>query len=76
VTDDRIYLLFSGNRDQGNRTKWICGDLILILDWNGNLKELWNLNESIYTFAVDEDKHVIYSHSFSETGNLIKASIQ
>lgn len=76
VTDNYIYLLYSGNtRGSKNKIDWICGQSILKLDWDGNEIEYWKLNEPILTFAIDEDKGIIYSHSFSNSNEIIKASI-
>lgn len=74
ATNENFYLLFSGETID-NSVKSICGNYILVISWDGELKEVWNLNEPIYAFAIDENNHMLYSHSYSKNGALLKADL-
>lgn len=72
VTGNYIYLLFSGcKRDEKN---WANGNEIHVFSWDGKPQKRYVLEQPIYTFAVDEDKHVIYSYSL-QSEELIQANI-
>lgn len=72
VTENAIYLLFSGcNRNDKN---WANGTEIHVFSWDGKPQKRYLLEEPIYTFAIDENKHIIYSYSL-QTEELIKANI-
>lgn len=72
VTEKYIYLLYSGcSRGEEN---WANGTEIFVFSWDGIPQKRYILNEPIYTFAVDEDKHMIYSYSI-QRDKLIKAYI-
>lgn len=72
MTENSIYLLFSGGKR--NKKNWATGNEIYVFSWDGKSKKRYVLEQPIYTFAVDEDKNVIYSYSL-QTEELIKAGI-
>ena len=72
VTKNAIYLLMSGCKR--NEKDWANGTEIHVFSWDGEPKKQYVLKEPIYTFAIDEDKRVIYSYSL-QTEELLKAML-
>lgn len=72
VTDEYIYLLFSGHlRTEEN---WSFGKSIYVYDWDGNpIKEI-KLDRYIYTFTVTNDNKEIYAFD-ENTGYIVHSKI-
>lgn len=72
VTDKHVYLLYSGcSRTDEN---WAYGSKIFVYSWDGIPQKCYLLDRPIYTFAVDESRHLMYSYSM-RTGELIMGKI-
>lgn len=72
VTGDYVYLLFSGCKR--NERNWAFGSVIYVFTWDGKPKKQYFLEQPIYTFAVDEDKQILYSY-LMQTEELVKANM-
>jgi len=58
TTQDRIYALYSGRlrNQQGNH-----GDTVRVFDWNGNLKQVYDLNAAVLGITVDSTETTLYA---------------
>ena len=72
VTEKNIYLLYSGCKK--NEANWANGTELYVFSWEGQPQKKYILDQPIYTFAVDEDRGVIYSYSIQKD-ELVKAYI-
>jgi hypothetical protein len=72
VTDDYIYLLFSGHSRQDKN--WSYGKYIFIYDWKGNPVRKLVLDRYVHAFTISEKDNVIYSYDM-KTGYIITAKI-
>ena len=69
LSDSRIYALYSGRlyREKG----WYC-QYIHAYDWEGNLKEQYQLDVPIIFFCVDESAHRIYGIASQPNPELVQ----
>jgi hypothetical protein len=72
VTNDYIYLLYSGNNREDKN--WSYGKQVYVYDWDGNPIQKINLDRYVYAICITSDNKTIYSSDL-KTGQIVKASI-
>lgn len=72
VTDQYIYLLYSGDHEAGNHVN--TGEYIYVYNWNGVPVKEFKMNKFVSCFAVSEKDNLIYAFD-PKTGYLLKAKI-
>ncbi len=72
VTNEHIYLLFSGRKR--NEAEWPYGRNIFVYSWDGEPQKSLYIDFPIYSFCVDNSEQIVYSYSMT-TGELIKAKL-
>lgn len=73
VTDNYIYLLYSGCRRSDEN--WSNGTELFIYSWEGKPIKRYILGQPIYAFAINELDNEFYTYSL-HTGEILKGSIK
>ena len=72
VTDQFIYLVFSGQLESERSSSQPKVESIFVYDWDGNPIQKLKINNQIGAIAVSNDNKEIYAYDI-ETGNIIKS---
>lgn len=71
-TDDYIYALYSGRTAEKYKGRHFFGEIVLVLDWNGNLVNKLKLDEEAYAIVVSSDDKTLYTVQETSDTNLIR----
>lgn len=75
VTDNRIYALYSGRSFKDYRQASDECAYIYIYDWEGNRKEIYQLDIPVRCFYVDEQEHVVYAIANNPDPTLVRFAL-
>ena len=68
VYDDRLYAAFSGRRDsdyEGSDAASYAAEFVHVFDWDGALREVYRLDQAIYSIDIPAEGGVIYAGSLT-----------
>lgn len=75
VTNESVYLLYSGNSVEFNANAGSAAQTILVYSWEGEPKYKINLDRDVNCIAVDEDKSILYAIEFNKHPYLVSFSL-
>jgi hypothetical protein len=70
---DNIFLIYSGGKRYTEN--WIGGKKIIILNWEGEVKGTYLLEENTYCLFYDKEREVLITYSI-ESGSILEYKIQ